>query len=363
MSFLDDISSSVSSSVSSAIGSATSSLQSAAKTASDALSKLSNPVQLISSLRSQNVPTNAGGAAAFTKVTFNGGASSDWRVRLSLPPNFFQTSDVFKPLKAAGGLVFPYTPSITISHSAQYDTLTPMHQNYSFSAYQSSKVDAISISGPFNVEDYVQAQYWISAVHFLRSVTKMYTGDSEFAGSPPPIIYLNGYGNYVFKNVPVIVTSFNIDLPADVDYIATTMGTEEYTSPTAANNSLGAGKDMGSSLGSAGKLLSGAAGLAGAVGAASMAKSLSKGAAAVGVAAGAIGMISNLAKSASAGGLNAAAALGGGSFTGTSSATHVPTKSTLSVTVQPIYSREAVRQFSLKTFVNGGYVDQSGGYI
>lgn len=360
MSFLDDISSSASS----AMGSATSALQSAAGAvgkAASALNNLSNPSALISALRSANVPTGPGGASAMTKVTFKGGASTDWRVRLSLPPNFFRNSPVLKPLVDADGLVFPYTPSITISHSAQYDQMTPMHQNYTFSAYQSSKVDAITISGPFNVEDYVQAQYWIAALHFLRSATKMYTGDTEFAGSPPPILYLNGYGNYVFKNVPVIVTSFNIDLPADVNYISTTVGTPEYTSPIA---SAGGGGGKGSSpLGSASSLLAGAAGIAGAVGAASMAKSLGKGAAAVGVAAGAIGMISSLASSAAAKSTNAAAALGGGSFTATTSATHVPTKSTLSVTVQPVYSREAVRQFSLQTFVNGGYVNGDGGYI
>jgi len=39
----------------------------------------------------------------------------------------------------------------------------------------------------------------------------------------------------------------------------------------------------------------------------------------------------------------------------------VPVKSDLTITLQPVYSKEAVRQFSLRNFVNGAYV--SKGYI
>jgi hypothetical protein len=57
-------------------------------------------------------------------------------------------------------------------------------------------------------------------MHYLRSVTKMFYGEGEYAGSPPPLVKLNGYGDYVFNNVPCVVTNFTIDLPSDVDYIA-----------------------------------------------------------------------------------------------------------------------------------------------
>jgi len=42
---------------------------------------------------------------------------------------------------------------------------------------------------------------------------------------------------------------------------------------------------------------------------------------------------------------------------------HVPTKSTFSVTLQPIYSRNSARNFSLDRFVSGGYLNNSFGYI
>ena len=45
-------------------------------------------------------------------------------------------------------------------------------------------------------------------------------GQGPNAGSPPPVVRFNGYGDYVFKNVPVIVTSFQFDMPQDVDYIS-----------------------------------------------------------------------------------------------------------------------------------------------
>jgi len=44
-------------------------------------------------------------------------------------------------------------------------------------------------------------------------------GSTSNQGAPPPIILLNGYGDYVFKNVPCVIQSFSVDLPTDVDYI------------------------------------------------------------------------------------------------------------------------------------------------
>jgi hypothetical protein len=339
---------SIGSSISGAMGGLQGALGSASRLAG-ALNNLSNPAGLISALRSINLPGSggSGSAAAATRVQFSGpGNSDDWRVRLSIPPNFFASSDILAPLQRAGGLVFPYTPTISISHSAQYDDVAITHQNYQFMAYQNSKANAISISGPFNVEDAVQAQYWIAAVHFLRSATKMYTGDGDSAGSPPPILSLNGYGDFVFKNVPVVITSFSIDLPADANYIATTMGTAGFSGFGAASGG------AASTISGVAALSSGLAGVAGALGAGKLATTLGG----IGAAGGVIGGVTSLLSGGSGQGL-------GGAFPTSSGNTHVPNKSTLTVTVQPVYSREAVRQFSLEKFVNGGYVNGTGGYI
>jgi hypothetical protein len=174
----------------------------------------------------------------------------------------------------------------------------------------------------------------------------MYTGDGESAGSPPPILSLNGYGDYVFKNVPVVITSFSIDLPADANYIATTIGTAGFSGFGAASGG------AASTISGVAALSSGLAGVAGALGAGKLATSLGK----VGAVGGAIGGVASLLGGGAGQGL-------GGAFPTSSGNTHVPNKSTLTVTVQPVYSREAVRQFSLNKFVNGGYVNGTGGYI
>jgi hypothetical protein len=44
-------------------------------------------------------------------------------------------------------------------------------------------------------------------------------GNSSNQGAPPPVVQLNGYGSFVFKNVPVVVQQFTCELPEDVDYI------------------------------------------------------------------------------------------------------------------------------------------------
>lgn len=148
------------------------------------------------------------------------GADNDWRVRLSIPSTMDKTG-ILKPLDETNGLVFPYTPTILIQHSANYDAMQPTHSNYPFPAYQNSQIDDIVITGDFFCENAVDAQYWVATLHYLRSVTKMAYGQSTNAGSPPPLVFLNGYGDFVFPNVPVIIKTFSVDLPSDVDYIKT----------------------------------------------------------------------------------------------------------------------------------------------
>lgn len=332
----------------SAIGSAQSAISSISGVANTvgklagALNNLSNPAALISSLRSLNLPKGGESSVQLANASASfGGAdtSGDWRVRLSIPP-VFGDSPVLAPLRNAGGLVFPYTPTISITGSANYDEQSITHQNYQFIFYQSSKSDQIQISAPFNVEDGAQALYWLAAVHLLRSSTKMFTGEDPNQGNPPPILKLNGYGDYVFKNIPVVVRSFTVDLPQDVNYI--------NTSTALAGPPVGAANGPLSSIAGIAGTATQLAGLAGAVGSNKAANVLNT----VGKIGGAIAGVGKL--------LSGTSLLGGGLFASPGNS-WVPVKSTITVTLQPIYSREAMRQFSLKTFVNGGYV--TGGYV
>jgi hypothetical protein len=168
-------------------------------------------------IRSKNLPT-AGEppTKTVTKATVNNpNGEADWRVRLSIP-DVFSKSPIMNQLHRTNGFVFPFTPTIIMQHSANYNSLQPMHTNYPYFNYQNSQVDAITIAGDFFVENKYDAEYWIAAVHYLRSCTKMFYGQNPdgLNGSP-----LNGYGDYIFDNVPVIITNFMVDMPQDVDYI------------------------------------------------------------------------------------------------------------------------------------------------
>lgn len=217
------------------------------------------------------------------KGTFNDGAQ-DWRVKLSIPGNYEkmiagegddqqEASKIMQPLIEANGFIFPYTPNIYIAYTANYDKLSPTHSNYPFPIYQNSSVDQFVLTGTFTAENASEGAYWIAANQYLRSVTKMAYGSgtsTSTRGSPPPVVKLSGYGDFVFSDVPVVVEQYTVTLPEDVDYIQVPVGPQ-------------------------------------------------------------------------------------GSY--------VPTRSEISITVFPTYSRNKVNKFSLDSFVRGDYVQNGGGYI
>ena len=52
----------------------------------------------------------------------------------------------------------------------------------------------------------------------------MFFGQGENLGNPPPICILNGYGDFVYKNVSCVIKNFTVTMPNNVDYIASTTG-------------------------------------------------------------------------------------------------------------------------------------------
>lgn len=152
----------------------------------------------------------------------------DWRVRLSLAPNSNYlynvpkgSAGILEPLKATDGVIFPYTPTISVNYTATYDPTDITHSNYKIYQYKNSGVDAISISCEFTAQDTYEANYLLAVIHFFKSVTKMFYGQDQNPkpGTPPPLCYLSGLGAFQFDAHPLAVTSFNYSLPNDVDYI------------------------------------------------------------------------------------------------------------------------------------------------
>ena len=158
------------------------------------------------------------------------GNQTDWRVKLTIPSantqlrqDFFN-NDLLSPLREIGGIVFPLTPSIILQHQAGYNPLNATHSNYPFYAYQNSEAASFTCIGEFPVQNFQDARAWVATLQFLRSVTKMFFGKSANKGNPPPVLKFNGYGDHVFKNVPVVVTNFSVELTQGVDYISTKDG-------------------------------------------------------------------------------------------------------------------------------------------
>ena len=273
------------------------------------------------------------GAVASFSETDN---PNDWRVRLSIAKwTSFQGSPVLKPLKDAGALIFPYTPKINITSSASYSPLANIvHTNYTFQAFKSSNPGQITITAPMYVSDPTEGLYWIAMVHYLRSLTKMFAGNDPKAGNPPPVIMLNGYGNYVFKNVPVVVTKMSVELGQECDYIGVNVV------GSAAGEIQGLTDSIGGLSDSLGSVLGGVSG-----------GTFGQVTGAVSSIAGGIGQVAGLASS---------LGIGGETSGGVS---HVPTKSTFSIDLMPIYSRDSARKFSLDRFVSGGYLNNPFGYI
>lgn len=155
----------------------------------------------------------------------------DWRVRLSLAPtaDYLYKSPkeedvgILWPLRATDGVIFPYTPQIGINYSSSYEAADIAHTNYKIFQYKNSAVDNINISCDFTAQDTTEAAYLLAVIHFLRTVTKMFYGQDKGpdAGIPPPLCYLHGLGQFQFNNHPLVITSFNYQLPTDVDYIRT----------------------------------------------------------------------------------------------------------------------------------------------
>jgi len=175
---------------------------------------------------------------AARQATFKQPGNGDWRFRISLADGanylygIINNSErgggagaanagpgILAPLANTGGVIFPYTPSVTSSYQAKYSTYDLVHSNYRGAFYQNSYVSDIQIRGVFTAQDTTEAKYLLAVIHFFRSVTKMFYGQDAQRGAPPPLVFLTGLGDFQYNKHPAVVTQFDYTLPNDVDYI------------------------------------------------------------------------------------------------------------------------------------------------
>jgi len=167
----------------------------------------------------------------------------DQRVIIRVPPKYLTrmtrgakiSSNSFH-LQDAGGIIFPYTPSISYSYKAEYTTQTPIHTNFAQNFYKNSSLSEISISGKFTVENGADAHTYLSTVLLIKSLMRMrsggaLTGDID-SGSTPPVCRLSAYGDAMISNVPVVIKDFRVELPDNIDYFSYNGFGETNTVPT-----------------------------------------------------------------------------------------------------------------------------------
>jgi outer membrane biosynthesis protein TonB len=154
----------------------------------------------------------------------------DWRVRLALSDapevNYLYRAPnpgILQPLNVTGGVIFPYTPTISVNYTANYNPTELVHSNYKVYQYSSSSIDSITIACDFTAQSISEADYLLAVIHFFRSATKMFYGQDENPrrGTPPPLCYIYGMGSYQFAGQPLAISQFSYNLPNNVDYIKT----------------------------------------------------------------------------------------------------------------------------------------------
>lgn len=152
---------------------------------------------------------------------------ADWRFRIKLAPGAdvlykSQFPGILTPLRATDGVIFPYTPQVMVNYQANYSQTSPTHSNYKQYFYQGSEISDIQVTGTFTAQSTKEADYLQAATHFFRSASKMFYGQDQNRGTPPPLLFLEGFGDNQFNNQPCVLQQFNYVLPPDVDYVRTT---------------------------------------------------------------------------------------------------------------------------------------------
>lgn len=143
------------------------------------------------------------------------------------------------PISNSGGLVWPTTPQVFLQTSVEYDQKQMQGMNYPINTYQQGGPREITITGTFTANDIHEAQYLLATLTFLRAATKSYFGDAALAngdyGTPPPVMLFEYLGDHGFNKVPVVITSWNMDLSPDIHYVPATVNDTVTYVPTQSN--------------------------------------------------------------------------------------------------------------------------------
>jgi len=116
-------------------------------------------------------------------------------------------------------LNFPFTPTISVIQSANYNSYDFDHSNFQQRAFVSHSNMELNITAPMLVRSDEEAEYVYNASVWLRSTMKMQWANDKNPGQPPPILRFNSHG--IYNNIPCVVRDFTWNLDSDIDYVET----------------------------------------------------------------------------------------------------------------------------------------------
>ncbi len=153
----------------------------------------------------------------------------DYRARLQLygafAKKFFDKAkeNVLTPLIANRGVVFPYTPSIYISRTANYGNMEFKGSNFPIYNYVNSQPPMIPIIAQFTCTSQEEAKYTLAVYRFLHLITQSDFGERSVNdrtfGRPPPILQFSYMGPFGFDRVPCVCTDWNMIIGNSVDMV------------------------------------------------------------------------------------------------------------------------------------------------
>lgn len=137
------------------------------------------------------------------------------------------------PLTLTGGLVFPYSPTISESIGVKYDVTELVHANENIHTYKNTDNVRITLSDCiWTSETFDQAVYTLGVIHFFRSYRLMDFGRSN-SGRPPSPMWFSAYGAFMYNAVPVLLERVEMPFTPDVDYVGVpNPNTAAYTNQT-----------------------------------------------------------------------------------------------------------------------------------
>ena len=112
---------------------------------------------------------------------------------------------------------FPFTPTISIVQSGNYQEYALTHSNFQQRAFDSHSNMELNMTAPMIVRSVEEADYVYNASLFIRSIMKMQWLKDDDPGMPPPIMRFYAHG--IYENVPCIIRDFTWNLDSDLDYV------------------------------------------------------------------------------------------------------------------------------------------------